>query len=125
MPRTNEALDIMNKISSSPYKPEPPKKSFAVSLFMKLGQFTKRGGYVTPHLSGGSNLSKVEWEYNAGNTFFERISEYVTMDILDNKDVLDVGCGWGGKMIYFAEHSNLKTINGFDMPNVYVPEVST
>jgi hypothetical protein len=38
---------------------------------MKLGQFTKRGGLVTPHLSGGSNLSKVEWEYNAGHIFLK------------------------------------------------------
>jgi ubiquinone/menaquinone biosynthesis C-methylase UbiE len=37
---------------------------------------------------------------------------------------LDVVCSWGGKSIYLAEHSKLKTVTGFGIPNAYVPEVS-
>ncbi len=111
---------------NNPYHPdnEPPKKSLAVNLFMKVAQSINRASFVTPHLFGGSNLSKVEYEYNFGNTFLDIVNEYADLSIFENKDVLDVGCGWGGKMIYYAEHTKLKTITGFDLPG-YLPEAST
>src|SRR4030042_2177658 len=91
-------LSIPQKMSTSPYEHEPPRRSLIVNLFMRLAKALNKGGFVTPHLFGGSDLSKVEWEYSNGCTFFESIEDYVSIDILDNKDVLDVGCGWGGKM---------------------------
>lgn len=115
-----------NKLDrNNPYHPdnEPPKKSLAVNLFMKFAKSINRGSFVTPHLFGGGNLSKVEYEYNFGHTFLEIVKEYASLDIFENKDVLDAGCGWGGKMVYYAEHTNLKTISGFDLPG-YLPEVS-
>ncbi len=115
-----------NKLDrDNPYHPdnEPPKKSLVVNLFMEFAKSINRGNFVTPHLFGGSNLSKVEYEYNFGHTFLEIVKEYASLDIFENKDVLDAGCGWGGKMVYYAEHTNLKTISGFDLPG-YLPGVS-
>jgi ubiquinone/menaquinone biosynthesis C-methylase UbiE len=66
----------------------------------------------------------VEWEYNQGPVFFNMLSPHFCIDSLHGKDVLDVGCGWGGKAIYYAEHSGLTTIHGFDLPGVYQPETS-
>lgn len=111
---------------NNPYHPdnEPPKKSLAVNLFMKFAKSINRGSFVTPHLFGGTNLSKVEYEYNFGPTFLEIVEEYSGLEIFERKDVLDVGCGWGGKMIYFAEHTQLKTITGFDLPG-YLPQASS
>jgi SAM-dependent methyltransferase len=47
------------------------------------------------------------------------------MDDFDGKDVLDAGCGWGGKAIYYAEHAAVRTMTGFDLPGAYDPEVPT
>jgi ubiquinone/menaquinone biosynthesis C-methylase UbiE len=110
----------------NPYHPdnEPPEEILLVNLFMQLTKLINQKNFVTPHLFGGSDLSKVEYEYNSAvPSFLEKIEDYISLDIFDNKDVLDVGCGWGGKMVFYAEHTSLKTITGFDMPG-YLPAVS-
>ncbi len=117
-------FSTLRNMSSSPYDPELPKRSLIVNLFMKLAKSQNRANNYTPHLFGGTNLSKVEWEYTEAPTFLECIKDYVSIDVFHHKDVLDVGSGWGGKMIYFAENSKLKTISGFDLPGGYLPEVS-
>jgi ubiquinone/menaquinone biosynthesis C-methylase UbiE len=115
---------VLRALSSSPFSPQPAERSLLVNLFMRLAILTGKAGHVTPHLFKGADSAKVEWEYGHANAFFESLSNYVTIGILDGKDVLDVGCGWGGKMIYFAEHSRLRSIHGFDLPGAYLPEVS-
>jgi ubiquinone/menaquinone biosynthesis C-methylase UbiE len=124
-PEEEAMLEPSTLDRNNPHHPdnEPPKKSLAVNLVMKFAQSINRAAFVTPHLFGGSNLSKVEYEYDFGNTFLDIVKEYANLSIFDNKDVLDVGCGWGGKMIYYAEHTKLKTITGFDLPG-YLPESS-
>ena len=107
-----------------------------MSFFVKL----KKNRYSSPHSTRldsaenqGSESDEVlepvldprtQYEYEtAYNSFFYWIRDHVTMDFLDHKDVLDVGCGWGGKMLYYADNTQLNTIHGFDIPP-YNPEVS-
>ncbi len=104
---------------------EPPKESQLVKLLVGFTKWLGRESLVTPHCFGGSNLAKVEYEYDSAHLFLEKINFFcLTPAIFDNKDVLDVGCGWGGKMIFYAENTNLKSISGFDLPGICVPEVS-
>ena len=42
---------------------------------------------------------------------------------MTGKAVLDLGCGWGGKAVYFAQHCQVAPMEGFDLPGVFVPEV--
>ena len=65
-----------------------------------------------------------QYEYDtAYSSFLYWLKDHVTTDFLDHKDVLDIGCGWGGKMVYYAENTQLSTIYGFDIPP-YKPAVS-
>ncbi|MGE5604640.1 MAG: methyltransferase domain-containing protein [Bacteroidota bacterium] len=124
MDNFDQDFDIVKNLkSNSPYKPEVPQKKFMVSLIMQLAKWLKCQGLYTPHSYGGSNFDKLEFEYQAANYLFE-VVDTIDLSFFDQKDVLDVGCGWGGKMIYYAGHSKLKSISGFDLPDVYIPAVS-
>lgn len=116
-----EAFEKLKEKSSSPYDPEPPRRSFWVNFIYRMCQLQHKPKYYSPHLFRGDDRSKVEWEYLQGPVFFDMLSPYLRIDALCGKDVLDVGCGWGGKAIYYAEHSGLTTIHGFDLPMVYEP----
>ncbi len=122
--RIDDQVATLARMSSSPYAPEPPRASFIVSLIMHMARFMKRTAHVTPHLSGSDDIAKVQYEYNEANVFFDSLKGFLDNSMLDGKDVLDAGCGWGGKMIYYAETTALKTISGFDLPGIYRPEVS-
>lgn len=117
-----EAINRLRKLSSSPYNPEAPKQRLLVNFFMVIARVFRRGGRITPHLYRGDNLSKVVYEYNNAYLFFDVLRRNLGLDAFDNKEVLDVGCGWGGKAIYYAEHFKLKSIYGFDIPKAYDPD---
>lgn len=116
-------IDLLRSLSTSPYNPEPAKKSLLVNCFMKLAALTGKIGQSTPHLFKGADMAKVEWEYKNAPHFFNSISKFTSIGFLDHKDVLDVGCGWGGKTLYFSKNSRLNSICGFDLPNVFVPAI--
>jgi len=117
-----EAINPLRKLSSSPYNPETPKQRLLVNFFMVIARVFRRGGRITPHLYRGDNLSKVLYEYNNAHLFFDVLGRELSPDALNNKEVLDAGCGWGGKTIYYAEHFKLKSIHGFDIPKAYDPD---
>ena len=128
---------------------EQPRKSLMVNLIMGLFVRLKQNRYSSPHSTrpdfdendGEAELSedelseddasldpvldpRTQYEFDtAYNSFFYWLTDHVTMDFLNHKEVLDIGCGWGGKMIYYAENTQLNTIHGFDIPP-YKPEVS-
>lgn len=109
----------LRRRSNSPFSPEPPRRSLVVDLaFRTLG--ARR--LVTPHLSAGSNADKVAYEYNGADCFWSDIKPHFGPDDLRGKDVLDVGCGWGGKAIHFAEHCGVRSMSGFDLPGVFDAE---
>jgi SAM-dependent methyltransferase len=45
------------------------------------------------------------------------------MRAVAGKTMLDVGCGWGGKAVWFAEHLHPARMEGFDLPGVFKPSV--
>lgn len=119
--RGQRDFELLRNRSSSPYPPAAPKKSVFVNLIMSASSRRGQGGLTSPHLYGGSNMAKVMCEYNGADLFWFDLDGRVTAEIFDGKDVLDVGCGWGGKAIHFAEHTKLKSIAGFDLPGVFDP----
>lgn len=55
---------------------------------------------------------------------WEVLEGFADESVFEGKDVLDVGCGWGGKAIYLAETTSLAHITGFDLPGIFRPEVA-
>jgi SAM-dependent methyltransferase len=116
-------VSCLRRLSSSPYEPEPPLPSHLVDAVWRLAKMLGRTSYTSPHLFGGESADKVQWEYNEGAASAQALASYGASD-LSGLDVLDVGCGWGGKMIYLAEHSGLRSIAGFDLPLVFDPKAA-
>jgi 2-polyprenyl-3-methyl-5-hydroxy-6-metoxy-1,4-benzoquinol methylase len=67
------------------------------------------------------DLPRGEYEYD-NRGFWEAFGGTVTESDLAGKDVLDVGCGWGGKTVRYAERAKLRRIAGFDLPG-FDPDV--
>ncbi len=97
---TPSDIEKLRGLSNSPYPPEPPRKSIAVDLAMRLAQFLGRTGLVTPHLSGGSNDEKVAYEYRtSAEAVWDELSGLVDPSILKGKDVLDAGWSYVGNWV--------------------------
>src|SRR5947209_1680723 len=112
----------LRAMSTSPHPPEPPRRSVVVDAVMGLTARRRQSHVVTPHLHGGSMTDKVEWEYQRADSFWDALDGYCGPEVLVGKDVLDAGCGWGGKDVRYAKSAGLKTIVGFDLPGIFDPE---
>jgi 2-polyprenyl-3-methyl-5-hydroxy-6-metoxy-1,4-benzoquinol methylase len=124
LPRPVDPVERLRALTASPYPPEPPRRSRIVDAAMKVRRRgNARGVCVTPHLHGGSPADKAQYEYDTAPTFWSGFR--CGIEILAGRDVVDVGCGWGGKATFLAEHSGLRSITGFDLPGVFDPGAAT
>jgi 2-polyprenyl-3-methyl-5-hydroxy-6-metoxy-1,4-benzoquinol methylase len=119
--RPDEALRKLKALSTSPHDPEPPVSHPLVTLAVRLANRNGDASLRTPHLSHGSNQQKVEYEYAGAPGFLQAMAGWLTPDAMRGLSVLDVGCGWGGKAVYFAEHHGPSRMEGFDLPGVFDP----
>lgn len=71
-------------------------------------QGTFLGPYVTPQtfemLVDREQLASAEREYADGAGFFEHFPGIDAHDALRGKRVLDLGCGYGGRTVWYADH---------------------
>lgn len=66
-----------------------------------------------------------QWQFDMAQKALDLFSgEYPVQSILKDKTVLDIGCGAGGKTIYFATQG-VKRIYGLDMVEHYEKEANT
>ena len=107
---------------TSPFPPEPARRSRVVDAAMWLSRRRAATVLETPHLHGGSDEDKVEYEYASPDSFWHAFGGDPGPSDLDGKRVLDVGCGWGGKAVRYAEQTALTEIHGFDLAGAYDPE---
>jgi SAM-dependent methyltransferase len=78
----------------------------------------------TPHLHGGADLDKALYEHRDADELWPTFGGAACLASLAGKDVLDVGCGWGGKAVSYAERSGLRSIAGFDLAEAFNPKVA-
>ena len=71
----------------------------------------------------GLELPRGEFDYDNRN-FWEAFGGTVTESDLRDRDLLDVGCGWGGKAVWYAEHAGVRRVAGLDVPGTFDPEVA-
>jgi ubiquinone/menaquinone biosynthesis C-methylase UbiE len=116
-------LNQLRELPRGPHPPEPSRRNAIASL---VAWWSLRHGQAleTPHYDATADQSeKTAYEYDRAMEFWAWFGGDATIRDLDGMDVLDAGCGWGGKSIYYAEHSGLRSITGFDLPGAYDPEV--
>jgi SAM-dependent methyltransferase len=93
---------------------------------MTVTESSRSRRHGSPHLSGGDHYAKVAYELESVKTFDDfwvTVSGCIPSNILDNRDVLDVGCGWGGKALHYLSTTSLRSITGLDLPGVFDPGV--
>jgi ubiquinone/menaquinone biosynthesis C-methylase UbiE len=56
-----------------------------------------------------------EWEFNDNERFFRHFWGKFGCDQLRGRDVLDVGCGYGGRTVFYALECGVKSIHGIDI----------
>ncbi len=116
-----EVIERLKRLSTSPYEPESPVAHPLVTLAVRLANRSRDASRWTPHLCHGSDAEKTEFEYGLAPVFLETVAPWLAPDAMAGKAVLDVGCGWGGKAIYFAQHLGPSRMEGFDLPGVFDP----
>jgi 2-polyprenyl-3-methyl-5-hydroxy-6-metoxy-1,4-benzoquinol methylase len=116
------AVEQLRARSNSPFPPEPPRRSRLVDALYALAARRGHAGLRTPHLHGGSDLEKVMYEYDHEGDLWDVCAGLVSASVLEDRDVIDVGCGWGGKTVRYAETLGLRSIVGIDLPGVFDPE---
>jgi 2-polyprenyl-3-methyl-5-hydroxy-6-metoxy-1,4-benzoquinol methylase len=119
--QARERYERLLSLTISPYRPEPPRRSRLVDAVMKLGAGSQRR---TPHLHGGADLDKALYEYRNADDWWSVFGGAASLATMAGKEVLDVGCGWGGKAVSYAERSGLRSITGFDLAEAFDPTVA-
>ncbi len=66
-----------------------------------------------------------EWQYEKGIDTIKFYLKHTSMDeMFKNKDVLDIGCGAGGKTVFYASQ-NVKSITGIEILSKYKNEAES
>jgi ubiquinone/menaquinone biosynthesis C-methylase UbiE len=87
-----------------------------------VSQGTRLGPLVTPQTfefrgSGqASTVASAQAEYDDGRTFFER--HFAIRDpkqVLKGRDALDLGCGYGGRTVWYSEYGRTRYIAGVEI----------
>jgi ubiquinone/menaquinone biosynthesis C-methylase UbiE len=113
-------LEQLRKSNPSPL--EPPRRSLRVAAVMWLTNRT--GNRLTWPDYHKADRELVQSEYDADNSnFWDAFRGVVEPRDFAGKDVLDVGCGWGGRMIALAERVGIRHLAGFDIPPRFEPTI--
>lgn len=120
--RSEELARLEEFRGGSPYPFEPPRRSLLVDAWMAIAR--RRGWYASWPDYGSPSTELVQLEYDSGyRTFWDGFRGVLAPADLAGKDILDVGCGWAGKIIRLAEEAGARSVAGFDLPGVFEPQV--
>ncbi len=124
METNDPGIAALRAMAQGPQDPEPPRKSRVVDLLMSVSALRKGGRPYSPHHQPeAEDEEKVRWEFQDADALWRMAGDRVHPDLLTGKNVLDVGCGWGGKAITFAKEFKPARVVGFDLPGVFDPAV--
>jgi SAM-dependent methyltransferase len=82
-------------------------------------QETFLGPYITPQTSeltlSGEQLASAEREYADGEGFFGHFPGVDARKALRGRRILDLGCGYGGRTVWYAEHCKPACVAGVEI----------
>jgi 2-polyprenyl-3-methyl-5-hydroxy-6-metoxy-1,4-benzoquinol methylase len=102
---------------------ERPRRSLRVEVMMWVANRMGARAAWPDYDGKGIELSRGEYNYD-NRGFWDAFGGTVTEADLRGKDLLDIGCGWGGKAVWYAEHAGVRRVAGFDVPGAFDPEVA-
>jgi 2-polyprenyl-3-methyl-5-hydroxy-6-metoxy-1,4-benzoquinol methylase len=102
---------------------EPARRSLRVELMMYVANRVGARATWPDYDEKGPELPRGEYEYD-NRGFWDAFGGVATEADLRDKDLLDIGCGWGGKAVWYAEHAGAHHVSGFDLPGTFDPEVA-
>jgi SAM-dependent methyltransferase len=80
---------------------------------------TRLGPFVTPQTfelaAGDGGLASAEREHADGPRFFAHFPDGDDVHLLRGARVLDLGCGYGGRTVWYAEHGAPREITGIEI----------
>lgn len=82
---------------------------------------TRLAASVTPQTfelsrdDGGAALASGQAEFEDGPRFFSLLGEGTSAELLRNRTVLDLGCGFGGRTVYYARHCAARRVEGIEI----------
>jgi ubiquinone/menaquinone biosynthesis C-methylase UbiE len=71
-------------------------------------------------MSGDSDFKSARAEYADGEDFFKRFGAAMTRADLAGKTVLDLGCGFGGRTVFYARECGASTVEGVEIDETMV-----
>jgi SAM-dependent methyltransferase len=91
-------------------------------------QGTALGPFTTPQTcelsTSGDALASGRREYADGPSFFAHFHGRFALDDLRGRDVLDLGCGYGGRTVYYARQGHVREVQGIEVTEEVVRRCS-
>jgi ubiquinone/menaquinone biosynthesis C-methylase UbiE len=88
-------------------------------LIIRSTQNTRFGPSITPQtfelLGRNETLESGRREYENGTAFFEHFDDQLAPEDLAGLKVLDLGCGYGGRTIYYAKDCHARQVTGVEI----------
>jgi SAM-dependent methyltransferase len=96
-----------------------------VRKLIALTEGTPLGPYVTPQTfelsaAGGDSLAAGRAEHADGPRFFSHFAGRLTPEDLRGQDLLDLGCGYGGRTVYYAQRCGASAVEGVEITSAVV-----
>jgi len=96
-----------------------------VRCLISLSQGTRLGPLQTPQTHGplspaGAELAAAKAEYQDGLRFFTHFGGSLSQRALSGRNVLDLGCGYGGRTVFYAVDCGAATVEGLEVSEAIV-----
>ena len=87
-------------------------------------QGTRLGPFVSPQTfeltDASDSLASGEREYGDGPQFFSQFPTWLTGNALRGQTVLDLGCGYGGRTVYYATEHAAEHVSGIEISEAMI-----
>ena len=81
--------------------------NFLINLFLKINTIFPHKYHPFDDLKNGiSDMNYTDFEYNHCSDLLNQYKDFINLSDLKGKKILEIWCGWWGKLIYISEKYN-------------------